>query len=46
MTTETHESWIMRLGAIGDRPEDTDAQRLQHRLLVYMGVLIDRKSVV
>ncbi|MBX7191102.1 MAG: response regulator [Sandaracinaceae bacterium] len=40
MTTETHESWIMRLGAIGDRPEDTDAQRLQHRLLVYMGVLM------
>jgi signal transduction histidine kinase/DNA-binding response OmpR family regulator len=30
----------MRLGAIGDRPTDTDGDRLQHRLLVFMGVLM------
>ena len=29
-----------RLGAIGDRPEDDEAQRLAHRFLVYMGVLM------
>jgi serine/threonine protein kinase len=31
---------VHRLGSIGDRPADTPAQRLQHRLLVYMGVLM------
>ncbi len=32
--------WIMRLGAIGDRPDDPDTERLKHRLLVFMGVLM------
>lgn len=31
---------IMRLGAIGDLPTDSDGTRLQHRLLVFMGVLM------
>lgn len=33
-------SWWMRLGAIGDRPTDTEVQKLQHRLLVFMGVMM------
>lgn len=33
-------SWVMRLGALGDRDTDTDSERLQHRLLVFMGVLM------
>lgn len=32
--------WLSRLAAIGDRPTDTDQQRLQHHLLVYMGLLM------
>ena len=40
MSEASTSSWIMRLGAIGDRPEDDEAQKLQHRLLVYMGVLM------
>ena len=30
----------LRLGAIGDRPEDDESERLRHRLLVFMGVLM------
>ncbi|MCU0673517.1 MAG: response regulator [Myxococcota bacterium] len=36
--SSTH--WVTRLGALGDRPGDDDSARLQHRLLVYMGVLM------
>jgi tRNA A-37 threonylcarbamoyl transferase component Bud32 len=32
--------WAHRLGSIGDRPEDMPALRLQHRLLVFMGLLM------
>lgn len=28
------------IGSIGDRPDDTDHERLQHRFLVFMGVLM------
>lgn len=33
-------SWLHRLGSIGDRSGDPPAQKLQHRLLIYMGVLM------
>ena len=36
----------MRLGAIGDRPTDTDGERLQHRLLVFMGVLMSGGGIM
>lgn len=29
--------WLACLGAIGDKPDDDEESRLQHRLLVYMG---------
>ncbi len=38
--TSPSPSWIQILGAIGDRPEDSEAQKLQHRLLVFMAVLM------
>jgi hypothetical protein len=34
------DSWLYRLGSIGDRADDPPAQKLQHRLLIYMGVLM------
>jgi hypothetical protein len=34
------------LGAIGDRPEDSDKERLQHRFLVFMGVLMSGGGLV
>jgi signal transduction histidine kinase/CheY-like chemotaxis protein len=40
MTDGGSTSWISRLGAIGDRPTDDDRERLKHRLLVFMGVLM------
>jgi PAS domain S-box-containing protein len=46
MSDATTTSWIMRLGAIGDRPDDTEAQKLQHRLLVYMGVLMSGGGIL
>ncbi len=33
-------AWALALGAIGDRPGDDEAERLRHRLLVFMGVLM------
>ncbi len=38
--------FVHRLGSIGDRPDDSGAQRLQHRLLVYMGVLMALGALV
>ncbi len=38
--SEPGQSLIMRLGAIGDRPTDTEVERLRHRLLVFMGALM------
>src|SRR5690242_8450403 len=32
--------WLHRLGSIGDQSGDPPAQKLQHRLLIYMGVLM------
>ena len=40
------QSWVMRLGAIGDRPGDSDAERLKHRLLVFMGVLMSGGGIL
>lgn len=36
----------LALGAIGDRPTDSEAQRLKHSLLVYMGVLMSVGGLV
>ncbi|MCB9613041.1 MAG: response regulator [Sandaracinus sp.] len=44
--SETSTSWVARLGSIGDRPGDDDTTRLQHRLLVYMGVLMSGGGVL
>ena len=35
-----HLDLIARIGSIGDRDGDSEEERLQHRLLVYMGVLM------
>src|SRR5438477_603120 len=40
MGGSTDAGFMHRLGSIGDRPGDPPSQRLQHRLLVYMGVLM------
>jgi len=37
---------LERIGSIGDRPTDTDAERLQHRLLIYMGVLMSGGGIL
>jgi len=39
-TKPTETPWWIRLGAIGDKPTDTEVQKLQHRLLVFMGVMM------
>lgn len=44
--TSPSPSFLQRLGAIGDRPEDTEAQKLQHRLLVYMAVLMSGGGIL
>ncbi len=36
----------LSLGAIGDRPEDDEDERLRHRLLVFMGVLMSGGGVL
>lgn len=46
MSETSSTGWIMRLGALGDRPEDGPAQRLQHRLLIYMAVLMSGGAVL
>ncbi len=43
---DTSTTGIQRLGSIGDRPDDDDATRLQHRLLVYMGVLMSGGGIL
>jgi PAS domain S-box-containing protein len=37
---------LIRLGAIGDRPENSPEQRLRYRLLVYMGSLMSIGALV
>ncbi len=44
--TQTETRWWIRLGAIGDKPTDTDVQRLQHRLLVFMAVLMSGGGIL
>lgn len=44
--SDTSTSWVTRLGALGDRPNDDDSARLQHRLLVYMGVLMSGGGIL
>jgi hypothetical protein len=38
--------FLHRLGSIGDRPDDDAAERLQHRFLIYMGVLMALGALV
>jgi serine/threonine protein kinase len=42
----TEAGFVHRLGSIGDRADDTPAIKLQHRLLVYMGVLMALGALV
>ncbi len=37
---------LHRLGSIGDRPDDSPSERLRHRFLVYMGVLMSLGAMV
>ena len=37
---------LIRLGAIGNRPEDSPEQRLHHRLVIYMGCLMSIGGLV
>ena len=39
-------SWLYQLGSLGDRPGDSDDERLRHRLLVYMGLLMSCGGLV
>ncbi len=45
-TSGAGSSWWMRLGAIGDLPTDTEVQKLQHRLLVFMGVMMSGGGIL
>ena len=39
-------AWYLRLGALGDRETDTDGEKLRHRLLVFMGLLMSSGGLV
>jgi hypothetical protein len=45
-TGQRQHGFIRRLGSIGDRPGDTPHEKLQHRFLVYMGVLMSMGALV
>jgi signal transduction histidine kinase/CheY-like chemotaxis protein len=37
---------LQRLGSIGDRPDDSDEERLKHRFLIYMGAAMSVGGIV